>query len=88
MLNSLFLLLVFDCFKIFLNNAKTFCIITQSLNSFVSELNFMPLLAIWCSYAPINLEATSITLFTGILNLSGNLSNYFGSLLTFLIGVN
>lgn len=48
----------------------------------------MPLLTIWCSFIPSNLEATSITLFTGILNLSGNFSNYFGAFLSFILGIN
>jgi hypothetical protein len=48
----------------------------------------MPLLAIWCSFIPNNLEATSITLFTGILNLSGNFSNYIGAFITYLTKIN
>lgn len=48
----------------------------------------MPLVAIWCSFIPVNLEATSITLFTGLLNLSGNFSNYLGAFITFLTEVN
>ena len=47
----------------------------------------MPILAIWCSLCPKNLEATSITLFTGILNLSGNVSNYFGVFVMWAFGV-
>ena len=47
----------------------------------------MPLLTIWCSFIPPNLEATSITLFTGLLNFSGNLSNYFGAFLSFILNV-
>lgn len=48
----------------------------------------MPLIAIWCSICPDKLEATSITLFTGLMNLSGNASNYFGSLVLYISGVN
>lgn len=47
----------------------------------------MPLLQIWCSISPPNLEATSITLFTGLLNLSGNLSNYLGSAIIYITDV-
>lgn len=39
----------------------------------------MPLITIWCAISPDNLEATSITLFTGLINLSNNFGNYFGS---------
>lgn len=41
----------------------------------------MPILTIWCAICPKNLEATSITLFTGLSNLSFSFSSYFGSLL-------
>lgn len=37
---------------------------------------------------PNKLEATSITLFTGIMNFSDNLSNYWGSLLMWLLNIN
>lgn len=46
----------------------------------------MPILAIWTSLCPKNLEATSITLFTGLINLSSNASNYFGAFLVWIIG--
>lgn len=48
----------------------------------------MPLIAMWCQVCPDKLEATSITLFTGLMNLSGNASNYFGSLILYLLDVN
>lgn len=48
----------------------------------------MPLLAIWCSFIPQNLEATSITLFTGLLNISGNISNYIGALISYIFNIN
>lgn len=41
----------------------------------------MPLITLWCSICPDNLEATSITLFTGLINLSTSLSSYFGILI-------
>ncbi len=47
----------------------------------------MPLLTIWCGLVPDNLEATSITLFTGLLNLSNNLAFYFGSLIIWIFQV-
>lgn len=48
----------------------------------------MPLIAIWCRVCPDKLEATSITLFTGLMNLSGNASNYFGSFILYMFDVN
>lgn len=59
-------------------NNKFFCFLNQGISSFVSELNFLPIIAIWCSVSPDNLEATSITLFTGLMTTSYNLSNYIG----------
>lgn len=47
----------------------------------------MPLIAIWCAICPKNLEATSITLFTGLINLSFNFSNYFGSFILIILGI-
>lgn len=55
--------------------------------SFLSEMNFMPLLTIWCNFIPENLEATSITLFTGFMNLTMNFSSYLGALLAYLLNV-
>lgn len=66
---------------------KLFCFFTQGVQSFVSELNFLPLLAIWCAICPKNLEATSITLFTGLINLASSFSCYLGSLIQILLGV-
>lgn len=66
---------------------KVFCLLSRGATSFIAELNFMPILAIWCSICPENLEATSITLFTGLINLSSNMSNYFGSFLIWLMGI-
>lgn len=59
-------------------NSQLICIISQSLMSFVSELNSLPLFALWCAFSPEGLEATSITLFTGLGNFTQNISNYTG----------
>ena len=37
--------------------------------------------------SPNKLEATSITFFTGIMNLSNNLSNYFGSFVMWIMAI-
>ena len=47
----------------------------------------MPILTIWCAMCPNKLEATSITLFTGMMNLSDNLSNYIGSLIMWILNI-
>lgn len=86
-INVSFLLVVLGYLNTWGFNVKTFCLLTNGVLSFVSELNFMPILAIWCALCPKNLEGTSITLFTGLLNLSANASLYFGSFLMWLINI-
>ena len=46
--------------------------------SFIGELNSLPLFALWSAFSPSGLEATSITLFTGLMNFTSNMSNYTG----------
>lgn len=74
-----FLMVVFETVQHLGINVKFFCFLNQGFSAFVSELNLLPVMAIWCSLSPDNLEATSITIFTGLVNTSYNLSNYFGS---------
>jgi hypothetical protein len=86
-INISFLLVVLGYLEEWGYNVKLFCLLTNGVLSFVGELNFMPILAIWCALCPKNLEGTSITLFTGLLNLSANASLYFGSFLMWLIDI-
>lgn len=49
----------------------------------------MPIMGIWSTFnCPPSLEGTSITLFTGYLNTSGNVSNYLGAILMKLTNIN
>jgi len=68
-------------------NNKIFCFLSSGVQALISEINFMPILTVWCSICPKNLEATSITTFTGLLNLSFNLSNYFGSAILWFLEI-
>jgi hypothetical protein len=86
-MNISFLLVVLKVLDRWGWDNKLFCLLTQGVYSFVAELNYMPILAIWCSVCPKNLEATSITLFTGLMNLSSNLSNYIGSFLIWILNI-
>lgn len=86
-INVSFLLVVLGVLEKLGISNKIFCLLSQGFQSFVIELNFMPILAIWCAICPDDLEATSITLFTGLLNLSYNLSNYFGSFLIWCLDI-
>lgn len=87
-INVSFMLVVTDSLSRWGLNNRFFCMLNYGTAAFVSEINGMPILAIWCSICPKNLEATSITLFTGLMNLSGNLSNYFGVLIMWITGIN
>ena len=69
--------------KIGMNN-KHFVFLGSGFGTLIAELNLMPLLAIWCDVIPQNLEATSITLFTSLLNATGSISGIFG---TFILSI-
>lgn len=84
--NISFLLVVLHIIEQWGLSNKLFCFFNQGAYSMINEMNFMPILAIWCGICPKNLEATSITLFTGLINFSNNLSNYFGALLIWVFG--
>ena len=86
-INLSFLLVVLKVLEKWNMNVRMFCLLTQGAGTFVAELNFMPILAIWCALCPKNLEGTSITLFTGLLNLSGNASLYLGSFLIWVMDI-
>lgn len=79
--NVTFLFVVFGLIEKWGMSNTYFCLFTTGVQSFIAEMNFLPLLAIWCAICPRNLEATSITLFTGLINLAGSFSCYFGSLI-------
>lgn len=87
-INVSFLLVVTGALTQWGISNKLFCILNQGVYAFVSEINSMPVLAIWCAICPKNLEATSITLFTGLNNLSANISSYFGVLIMFITKIN
>ena len=87
-INVSFLLIVFGVIKQYGFSEKLFCLLNFGVNSLVAELNFMPILAIWCAFCPKNLEATSITLFTALISLSYNFGTYFGILLAYALDVN
>lgn len=82
-----FLSIVLNILQKFGINVKFFCMLNSSFYSFIAELNAMPVLTIWTSYTPPGLEATSITLFTGISNLTSNISNYTGSFVLYICGI-
>ncbi len=87
MCNTSFLLVVLNMVEDFGISNKFFCILSNGVSSLISEMNFLPILTIWCAICPDNLEATSITLFTGLINFSYNMSNYTGSFVLWYLDV-
>lgn len=87
LINCSFLLLVFGFTDRLGINSKIFCYFNYGFASLIGELNFMPIIAIWCAVCPKNLEATSITLFTGLMNTSYNISIYFGAGVSYSLGI-
>lgn len=85
--NISFLLVVFGLIEKWGMNNTYFCMFSSGIQSFITEMNFLPLLAIWCAICPKDLEATSITLFTGLINMAGSFSCYFGSLVEIIMSV-
>lgn len=61
--------------------------IGSGISSFISEINLYPLLAIVCYVCPKNVEATTITFFTAMINFSTNVSGYFGSLVMYILEI-
>ena len=86
--NVSFLLVIFGQVQKVFTNMKIFCIFFHGIDMLILELNFLPLLSIWCQLCPDNLEATSIAVFTGLINLSNNISNYMGSLVLWITNIN
>lgn len=87
-INVSFMTVLFHILQKYNISDKFFCFLNQGVQSFIAEINFMPIIAIWCQISPDNLEATSITLFTGLMNLSYNLSNYIGSGILWILNMN
>ena len=66
---------------------KTLIYIGSGVSSLVAEINMYPLLAIVCYICPKNVEATTITFFTAMINFSSNISGYFGSFVMYMLNI-
>ena len=84
-INLTFLMVVLQINARFGINNTFFCLFSTGFYYLVAEMNFMPILTVWCALCPDSLEATSITLFTGLINLSNNFSSYIGSFIMKMI---
>lgn len=79
--NLLLLMVVSGKFSNYPHLNEFFCAVNTGLQSMMSELSLMPMLTIWCYFCPDNMEATAITIFTGLNNLVFMMSNYFGGMI-------
>lgn len=80
-INVSFMLVITKQLEKFGFNNEIFCFLNSGIYSLISELNFMPICSIWCDLCPPNLEGSTITLFTGLINISNNMSLYAGAFL-------
>ena len=86
-INNSFLLVVFEIAQNLGVSAKIVIMLIQGATVFLLEMVFMPIITVWISIMPKQLEATSITLITGLINFSANFSAYFGAYLMVLLGI-
>ena len=82
-----FLLIVLDVYQSLGWNPKHFCYVSGGMSSFMAELQIMPILTIWITLIPKNLEAVSISLITSLQNLSGISSEYTGAFFMWILNI-
>lgn len=73
-INLSFVLVVTHKLDSFSGANRFFCLMNSGLYNMLSELSFLPFLTIWCDICPENMEATAVTLFTGLSNLALTIS--------------
>ena len=86
--NLSFLLMVRDIIKQWGFNEKIFAGASIGIQQLAAQLNSMPIFGIWCSICPKNLEATSITLITGVMNLASISAGYLGAAVVAFAAIN
>lgn len=86
-INNSFLLVIFEIAQNIGVSAKIVIMVIQGATVFLLEMVFMPIVTVWISIMPKELEATSITLITGLINFSSNISAYFGAYLMVIMGI-
>lgn len=86
-MSSSSLILLFQWNSRFNINDKFFCLSNSAVQNFISEINFLPLLALCCRFCPKNLEGTTYSVFTAIFNFAGQISTLLGSLLVYMFHV-
>lgn len=87
LINNSFLLVVLEIAQNWGVSAKIVIALIQGATVFLLEMVFMPIVTIWISVMPKELEATSITLITGMINFSSNFSAYFGAFFMVALGI-
>lgn len=87
LLNALSLVLLFRVNVKLGISDEFFCMSNSALGAFISELNFLPVLAFTCRLCPVGLEGTTYAVFTAIMNLAWYMSTLLGSILIWAFGV-
>ena len=75
------LILIFGINKRFGVSDEFFCLSNSGVQNFISEINFLPILALCVRYCPKWLEATTYAVFTAIFNSAGYISSLLGSIM-------
>lgn len=79
-LNVLFLLFLLGWIEGLPVSPLVFCFVYQALETFVSNLNYLPLYTIWSKSFPNNMEATSLTILSCLVNFASSGGAYVGVL--------
>lgn len=64
-----------------------FVLLVSSFGNFLTEINFLPVLALGCRICPRGLEATTYALFTALLNSASYVAGLLGSVLVYALEV-
>ena len=78
------LVLVFNLNRRIGISDKFFCLSNNAVQNFISEINFLPVMALCVRYCPRNLEGTTYSVFTAMFNFAGYVSTLIGSILVLL----
>lgn len=87
LLNLSLLLVINKSFKWMGVHPVILCYILHSANTFVQELNYLPLIGACCRLCPENLESMSYSVFSGLFYIGQFLSSIFAAVVIKVVGV-
>jgi BT1 family len=87
MLNLSLLLIINKSFKWIGMNPAILCYILHSVNTFLQELNFLPLIGACCRLCPEDLESVSYSVFSGMYYFGTFISSIVAGILIKVVGI-